>query len=542
MNKFSLLFLIAILASGLDCLAQLNGDVPRVKVENGVLEGVNSSGIKIFRGVPFAAPPVGALRWKEPQPVKNWEGIRKAVAFGPNAMQNNVFGDMNFGTAEKSEDCLYLNIWTPAVTGNENLPVLVYFHGGGLMAGSGSEPRYAGESMARNGIISITVNYRLGIFGFFVHPDLTKESQHHASGNYGFLDQVASLVWIKNNIKAFGGDPNRVTIAGESAGSISVSALMCSPLSKNLIAGAISSSGSLMGALSPVVLADAEKNGVKVATDLGASSLEALRSIPADKLLQVKGQFSTAIDGYFIPKAPVEIYANGEQAKIPLLIGWNSEEMVSMFFLKGKPATVENFKEAAKATFNEKADKIAEIYKVTDDASVIDAATALASDMFIGFSTWKWSDLHRKTGGGKPVYRYLYSHPRPDMVATMAGKTPGLAGGVQDANKNDAFKMPKPKGAVHSADIEYTMGTLPTNRVYDWQPEDYVVSEIFQTYYLNFVKTGNPNGLGVPQWPALNNQATTPVLQLDVDTHVKSDADLEKRYEFLNEFYFPVKK
>ncbi|HEX3009669.1 MAG TPA: carboxylesterase family protein [Bacteroidales bacterium] len=542
MNKFSLLFLVAILVTGLDCLAQLNGDVPRVKVENGVLEGVNSSGVKVFKGVPFAAPPVGALRWKEPQPVKNWEGVRKAVAFGPNAMQNNVFGDMNFGTTENSEDCLYLNIWTPAVTGSENLPVLVYFHGGGLMAGSGSEPRYAGESMARNGIISITVNYRLGIFGFFAHPELTKESLHHASGNYGFLDQVASLVWIKNNIKAFGGDPNRVTIAGESAGSISVSALMCSPLSKNLIAGAISSSGSLMGALSPIILADAEKNGAKVATDLGASSLEALRGIPAEKLLQVKGQFSTAIDGYFIPKAPVEIYANGEQAKIPLLIGWNSEEMVSMFFLRGKQPTVANFKEMAKTTFGDKADKIAELYKVTDDASVTDAATALASDMFIGFSTWKWSDLHKKTGGGKPVYRYLYSHPRPDMVATMAGKTPGLAGGVQDANKSDAFKMPKPKGAVHSADIEYAMGTLPTNRVYDWQPEDYIVSEIFQTYYLNFVKTGNPNSLGVPQWSAINNQATAPVLQLDVNTRVKSDVDLEKRYEFLDEFYFPAKK
>lgn len=542
MNRCFIIFFVALLSINPGSFAQLAGDKPRVKTANGIVEGVNSSGVKIFKGIPFAAPPVGELRWKAPQPAKNWEGVRKADMFGPNAMQNNVFGDMNFGTDRMDEDCLYLNIWTPSVTGNEKLPVLVYFHGGGLMAGSGSEPRYAGESMARNGIISITVNYRLGIFGYFSHPELTKESPNHSSGNYGFLDQVASLEWIKNNIKEFGGDPNRITIAGESAGSISVSALMCSPLSKHLISGAISSSGSLMGALSPISLADAEKNGVKVTSDLGVSSLKSLRDIPAEKLLQVKGQFSTTIDGYFIPKAPVEIYANGEQAKVPLLIGWNSEEMVSMYLLRGKQPTLENFKAAVKTTFGDNTEKIAELYKATDDASVTDAATALASDMFIGFSTWKWSDLHKKTGGGKPVYRYLYCHPRPDMVSSLTGKVAGLAGGVQDASDKNTVKMPKAKGAVHSADIEYAMGTLPTNRVYDWQPGDYMISEIFQAYYINFVKTGNPNGLGVTEWPAVNNQATAPVLQIDVNTYVKSDPLLEKRYEFLNDFYFPVKK
>lgn len=511
-----------------------------VEVEGGKIEGVDESGITVFKGVPFAAPPVGDLRWKEPQPVKSWTGIRKADKFGPVAMQNKVFGDMNFGDAGMSEDCLYLNIWTPAVTGNEKLPVLVYFHGGGLFAGSGCEPRYAGDVLARRGIICITVNYRLGIFGYFAHPELTKESPNHTSGNYGYLDQVAALKWIQKNIKAFGGDPARVTIAGESAGSISVSALMCSPLSKNLIAGAIASSGSLMGALSPMPLAEAEKNGLKVATDLTASSLAALRAIPAEKLLQVKGQFSSTIDGYFIPKAPVEIYVKGEQAKVPLLIGWNSQEMVYQYFLRGKEPTVANFKEAAMATFGDKTDKIAELYGVTDDASVPSAATALASDMFIGFSTWKWSDIQKKTGE-KPVYRYMYCHPRPDMVAALANKVPGLAGGVQDA-KDNAPKTPKATGAVHSADIEYAMGTLPTNRVYDWQPEDYTVSEIFQAYYLNFVKTGNPNGLGVPEWPSTNNQAIAPVLQIDVKTFVKSDENLEKRYSFLNDFYFPAGK
>lgn len=214
--------------------------------------------MKIFKGVPFAAPPVGDLRWKEPQPVVKREGVYKADHFGPRPMQANVFGDMNFRSDSMSEDCLYLNIWTPAETGDEKLPVLVYFYGGGLVAGSGCEPRYAGESMARRGIVSITVNYRLGIFGFLAHPELTKESPNHSSGNYGYLDQNAALKWVKTNISAFGGDPGRITIAGESAGSSSVSAQLCSPLSKDLIAGAIASSGSLLGTLPPAKLAEGE--------------------------------------------------------------------------------------------------------------------------------------------------------------------------------------------------------------------------------------------------------------------------------------------
>ena len=186
-------------------MGQLNGEAPRVKIANGELEGVNESGIKTFKGVPFAAPPVGNLRWREPQPVVNWNGVRKADKFGPRAMQLPVFGDMNFRSNGMSEDCLYLNVWTPSKNGNEKLPVLVYFYGGGFIAGDGSEPRYDGESLARRGIVTVTVNYRLGIFGFFCHPELTKESIHHASGNYGLLDQNAALVWVQKNIAAFGG-------------------------------------------------------------------------------------------------------------------------------------------------------------------------------------------------------------------------------------------------------------------------------------------------------------------------------------------------
>src|SRR5215831_5186888 len=193
MIKISSLFLM--LMTSIISFAQLGDSSPKVKTANGILEGVNESGVVSFKGVPFAAPPVGGLRWREPQPVKNWSGVRKADKFGPRAMQLSLFGDMNFRSDGMSEDCLYLNIWTPAKTGNEHLPVLVYFYGGGFLAGDGSEPRYDGESMARHGIVAVTVNYRLGVFGFFAYPELTKESPHHASGNYGLLDQSAALQW-----------------------------------------------------------------------------------------------------------------------------------------------------------------------------------------------------------------------------------------------------------------------------------------------------------------------------------------------------------
>jgi len=536
--KTSIMAIILLLSTS-GAFSQLNSNAPRVSTLNGILEGANESGIKVFKGVPFAAPPVGELRWKEPQPLKPWEGVRKANQFGPNAMQLNVFGDMNFGTDSMSEDCLYLNIWTPAVTEKEGFPVLVYFHGGGLVAGSGSEPRYAGEKMARRGLVAITVNYRLGIFGFLAHPELTGESSNHASGNYGYLDQVAALKWIKENIAAFGGDPNRVTIAGESAGSISVSALMCSPLSKHLFAQAIGSSGSLLGTLSPVLLADAEKIGKDCAGKNGVGSIADLRKVPAQKLLELKAdRFPTVVDGYFLPENPIDIFSKGEQAHVPLLVGWNSQEMVPAFLLQGKEPTVVNLKEAVKSTFGDRTHKVLEMYHITDDASVADGGTDLASDMFIGFGTWKWSDIHSKTSG-KEVFRYKYCHPRPDMVPSMADKVAGLAGGVQEKDEKDAPEIPKAKGAVHSADIEYAMGSLPTNRVYDWQPEDYVVSDIFQMYYANFVKTGDPNGIGVPQWRAVNNQPVSPVMQIDMDTYEKTDEYLESRYRFLDGFFFP---
>lgn len=511
----------------------------QITIANGTLEGTDESGIRSFKGIPFAQPPVGDLRWKEPQPVINWQGVRKADKFGPRAMQRDLFGDMNFRSNGVSEDCLYLNLWTPAKSATDRLPVLVYFYGGGMMAGDGSEPRYDGESLARRGIVTVTVNYRLTVFGFFAHPELTKESPHHASGNYGLMDQSAALVWVRRNVAAFGGDPLRITIAGESAGSSSVCAQMASPLSKDLIAGAIGESGSVLGTRFPIPLARAEYMGVKFATIAGASSLAALRAMSAADILKVTAKpdapgFPVTVDGYFFPKSPTEIYAKGEQAHVPLLVGWNSAEVNYGSVMGQDKPTKESYEKVVQKLYPDRAADALKVYGASTDDEAEQAATDLASDRFIGFSTWKWSDMQSKTGGA-PVYRYLYARPRPAMRSEMGNVVPGLAGGVMKAT-DGVSKQPTSRGAVHSAEIEYALGNLPTNRVYDWQPEDYKVSEIMQTYFANFIKTGNPNGPGVPTWPAANAGGAVQVMHIDVNTRAQPEKHRD-RYLFLDQFF-----
>ena len=424
---------MAILATTIANAGSLAQD--RVTVANGMLEGKQeASGVRSFKGIPFAQPPIGALRWQPPQPPKNWEGVRKADKFGPRAMQRPIFGDMGFRSDGLSEDCLYLNVWTPSKSSKAKLPVLVYFYGGGFVAGDGSEGRYDGESMAKKGIVTLTVNYRLGVFGFFSHPELTKESPHHASGNYGLLDQHAALQWVRQNISAFGGDPKRVTIAGESAGSTSVSAQMASPLSKGLIAGAIGESGSIIGTLSATPLAEAEQIGVKFAASLGqgdAPSQAALRAMPAEQLLEATAKpgvpwFRPTVDGYFFPKDPSAIFAAGEQARVPLLAGSNSEEMSSGAVLGREQPTVENYRQALRRLYPDKADEIFKLYPAANEREVVDAAQDLASDRFIAHSTWKWIELATKTGG-RPTYYYFYARPRPPMRPEMGDAVPGLA-------------------------------------------------------------------------------------------------------------------
>ena len=517
----------------------------QVKTQYGVLEGLEEDGVKKFLGVPFAQAPVGELRWKAPQPVQPWEGIREAKAFGADPMQPNIFGDMNFRGSGRSEDCLYLNIWTTAKTTADALPVLIYFNGGGLMAGSGSEPRYDGSSLAKEGVIGVTANYREGVFGFFAHPELTAASDYKGSGNYGFLDQVAAIKWVKENIAAFGGNPDRITIVGESAGSFSVSLLMCSPLSKNLIAGAMLSSGAEVLPYKPATQAEAEAAGAALLKEAGIASLADAMAMNADSLQKVlppKGMANVVLDGYFMTESADAVFEKGEQAQVPLLAGWNSLEAHPMQALQGQAPTVQNYKNALKAQFGDNTDEIFTAYGITTDADVMSQkGFDLVSDLFTGFPTWKACDYHAKSG--LPVYRYHYMHPRPQVSAKMGDKTAALAGGVREKTaeekKADAQQPAIAPGAVHSADIEYAMGTLDTNEYYDWQDEDYAISKLFLSYYANFCKTGNPNGEGLPQWTAItkDNLDKAPVMIIDVESKEVASPEKENAYRTLEKFY-----
>jgi para-nitrobenzyl esterase len=513
--------------------ATLSAAPDRVKTANGTIEGAGAgaNGVRAFKGIPFAAPPVGELRFAAPAPVKNWTGVKETKAFGPRCMQASLFGDMNFRSNGMGEDCLYLNVWTPTKSGGKKLPVLVYFFGGGFQAGDGSEPRYDGESMAAKGMVALTVNYRLGVFGFFAHTDLTEKSPHHASGNWALLDQNAALRWVRENIAAFGGDPKRVTIAGESAGSIAVSAQMASPLSKDLIAGAIGESGSILGALSAGPLAAAEEQGAKFVAAAGVADVAALRAMPADQLLAVAGKqgmprFNPVVDGYFFPEPPAAIFAAGKQADVPLLAGWNSEEMNSRAVLGREEPTTANFVTAVERLYSANAPAVLKAWTPASDADAPETATELASARFIAYSTWKWIDACAATGH-KPVYRYFYSRPRPKMRPEMGNATPGLAGGVVRGTGNGT-PPPPAKGAVHSAEIEYAMGNLATNKVYDWTPEDYAVSRVMQEYFANFVKTGNPNGGKLPQWPQVKAGEAAGYLHIDVETRGETEKHRER--------------
>ncbi|WP_432709558.1 carboxylesterase/lipase family protein [Pedobacter sp.] len=506
----------------------------QVKIKNGSLSGqTQPSGIQSYKGIPFAKAPVGNLRWVEPQPVDNWSGVRQVHKFGPNPMQGKPFGDMRFRSSGMSEDCLYLNVWTPAKSSEERLPVLVYFYGGGYVAGDGSEGRYDGENMAKKGIVTLTVNYRLGVFGFFAHPELTKANKHGASGNYGLLDQHAALKWVQENISAFGGDPARVTIAGESAGSISVSAQMASPLSKDLIAGAIGESGAMIHpTLAPLSQQEAEQNGQSFAAKAKANTLAALREIPAEDLLRLSleaGAFKTAanLDGYFLLQPPSAIFAAGDQAKVPLLAGWNSAEVPYQAFLFGEAPSPENYKMKLTQVYKDQAEQVHQLYPGHTMAEVVASATALASDKFINYSTWKWLDLHRKTSG-RPVYRYLFSKEQPPFK-------PGF-----EKNQPVAPGHPAPlKGAPHAFEIEYAMGNLYSNPEYTWTKEDEKVSSLMLDYFANFIKTGNPNAKDLPTWDTVDKSGQMKLMNLGVPAKQEMESvQTHQRYLFLDKQYF----
>lgn len=513
----------------------------QARIGNGIIEGNydTHTGIQSYLGIPFAKPPVGELRWKAPQPMENWSGVKSTKKFGPRPMQTIVFGDMKSRSDGVSEDCLYLNVWTPAQRNTKDLPVLVYFYGGGFVAGDGSEPRYDGESMAKKGIVAVTVNYRLNIFGFLAHPELSAEAPYKASGNYGLLDQHAALKWVQQNISAFGGDPKKVTIAGESAGSISVSILMASPLSKDLIAGAIGESGaSIHPTLPPVPLQEAEKTGQEFAKNAGYPALAELRKLSTREIYEIYNEsrrfgFPVVIDGYLLPKSLPEIFESKQQAQIPLLLGWNSSEIPGMAVMQGLPYTQENYLTKVKQLYPEAHEEVLKLYPAGSQKEIEWSATHLASDRFIAYSTWKWFDLHRNNSD-KAVYRYLYSKLRPPLVEQNLA--PGLAGGTVQRG-SDAPRMPEPIGAPHACEIEYCMGNLHLVKDYAWTADDFKVSESMLNYFANFVKTGNPNGGNVTEWPAAKkNDPMPPVMIIDTECKVEK-AQHDARYQFLDKTY-----
>lgn len=487
----------------------------RVTVDSGALEGVIASNgsVRIFKGIPFAAPPTGNLRWKEPQRAAVWKGVRKADAFGSRCAQPSLYSDMVFRDAGMSEDCLFLNVWTPATA--HDLPVLVYFHGGGFGAGSGDEPRYDGENFARHGVVVVTVNYRLSVFGFLSHPELTAESRHHASGNYGMLDQVAALEWVARNIAAFGGDAKRVTIGGESAGSFAVSALMASPLSRKLLHGAIGESGAMFstgaGTLAAMPLAKAEQTGLEFATASGGKTVAELRDETPEQVLKIAAQlrFIPIVDGYFLTDTPAATYAQGKQSQIPLLAGWNADEVRMGVLFAREKVTAENYPARLKAVFGDRAETAKKLYPGATDEEALRSAGDLASDQFIDYCTWKWLELQAQTGKSA-VYRYEFDRAVPLPAGTPDHGVKGLAG--------------------HSWELEYVFGMLESKKA-NWTPEDHRTSETMSAYFANFIKTGNPNGEGLPKWPAYT--AGHEVMHLDAVSHA-SPEEHRDRYEFVD--------
>ncbi|HTS10484.1 MAG TPA: carboxylesterase/lipase family protein [Candidatus Limnocylindrales bacterium] len=487
----------------------------QVRIATGTIEGKTSADgkVRIFEGIPYAAPPVGELRWKAPQPVENWEGVKKTTEFGARCMQGHVFSDMVFRDDGPSEDCLYLNVWTPAKSAGENLPVMVWVYGGGFAAGATSEPRQDGEVLAKKGVVVVSMNYRLGIFGFFAYAGLAAESGHNAAGNYGLLDQVAALEWVHRNIKEFGGDADKVTIFGESAGSFSVSALMASPLSRGLFERAIGESGAIVGkGERPKALPEFEADGQKFAESIGAHSLAELRAKPASDLLAAAAKqditrFWPNIDGYFFPKDPHAIYEAGEQAHVRLLAGWNRDEGSFLGFFEKLQPTPENYEKRAHELFGENAAEFLKLYPGATEAEAIRSAQDYSGDKFIAFGTWKWIEMQRTTGHAK-VYRYEFDDPPPQPAGEPT------------------------HGAYHSSEIEFVFEALPSKNL-PWRPGDEKLSDLMSTYWTNFAKTGDPNGPGLPKWPASIAEDHFQVMHLDFDSHAQPDTH-RARYEFLD--------
>ncbi|MEZ0609716.1 carboxylesterase/lipase family protein [Fibrella sp. WM1] len=462
------------------------GETARITdTKDGLLSGTASADgkISIFKGIPFAAPPVGNLRWKAPQPVVKWSGVRKCEQFAPSPMQGtpNPFGPWSaeylIPKEPISEDCLYLNVWTEANSPTKKRPVLVWIYGGGFNSGGSGVPIYDGEAMARKGIVFVSINYRVGAFGFMAHPELTKESGNKGSGNYGLLDQIAALRWVNYNIAGFGGDPANVTIAGQSAGSMSVNCLVASPLAKGLFNKAIAQSGANF-TRPRTTLQQAEETGLSIMRTMGASSLAELRAKPAAEILQkAQGTRGPVIDGYVLPKPIATIFSEGKQNPVALLTGWNEDEGMQF----GPPKNAADFQKQAEQQYKADAATFLNYYPATSDEVAARSQLDASRDQTFGVQNYAWATVQSKQGKSVYVYRFTRKLPATGQYATY--------------------------GAFHTGEVAYAYDNL---RFIDRQlrplnAADDELARQMSAYWANFIKTGNPNGAGLPQWPAYTN-------------------------------------
>jgi len=474
-----------------------------------------ASGVRAYKGLPYAAPPIGPLRWRPPEPVAAWTGVRPTHDFGSHSVQGVVWDDIDLGGAAAAEDCLYLNIWTPAAPGTSaRLAVMVWIHGGGFVVGSGAEPRYDGARLAARGIVVVTVNHRLNALGFLAHPELTAESAHHASGNYGLHDLVAALKWVKRNIAAFGGDPAKVTIAGESAGSQAASALMASPLAKGLFARVIGQSGAMFASPSraPATLAEAEAAGLEFMRKAGAHSLAELRAAPADAILAAAPGlgFRPIIDGWFLPRSPAEIFAAGEHSDVPLMAGWNRDEGFNFTLLQGDDAK-RPYADLARAIFGAQTEALLKHYPDGSPDMAAASARALGGDLVIIHPTWAWIEAHKQRGRAE-IFRFRFDR---------APLTP--QGWFGERLSRDA-------GAFHAGELLYVFDNL---HAFPWAIDDAdrALAKLASSYWVNFVANGDPNGPGLPRWPSYRSEGG-PVMALDTP-HKAGPEEWRERHLFL---------
>jgi carboxylesterase type B len=507
------------LAAALPALAAIHQPV---KVTGGLVSGApgRDPSITVFKGIPFAAPPVADLRWRAPQAVVPWQGVRKADKFSASCIQNIVQEHLpwtyEFMTHnEISEDCLYLNVWIPAKSATDKLPVFVYIYGGAFQSGSGAVPAYDGEGLARKGLVMVTINYRVGVFGYLAYPELVEESGHHTSGNYGAQDQLAALRWVHSNIAAFGGDPNCVTIAGQSAGSISVHDLIASPLAKGLFHRAIAESGNsgIGNAGGGPMLPhrsreEAEADGRKFAEAKGAHSLAELRSMSWQKLTEPipgssapKLRFTPIVDGYFLPAVETDLIAQGKHNDVPVLTGANTGELGGA---SGPQASfnLAAFQRMAQTRYGDLAGEFLELYPAATDEQAIAANSQSSRDRSL-VGMYLWARQRAKTSKTK-AYLYLWDH-------TMPGP--------------DAERF----GAFHSSEVPYVLNTLYTSER-PLTPADHKIADMMSSYWSNFARAGDPNGPGLPLWPAVGD---TPEL-MEVGDHTASIpvASTQARFAF----------